>query len=376
MPADEFFQNIRYVTLKVTDGCNLKCSYCNVEADLPTTPRMSMEVFKRVADLLFRNSRSPRVGLEFHGGEPLLLTDEWYGEAVQYAAYLAKQTGKLVAHPLQTNGTRLTEERLDYLRGLGIDIGVSYDGPPHLNDHFRMGGRQVKSASLRLAKRKAERHEGFGLILVMSRANYAHMYEVMEHFRDIGITDYRVNFLQPQGWGMNQHVLTGEEMFEGMQAVFQHMADTDCAVMEADIEMMVNRFIAGRLAKPGLSCWEMECQAGRSYCAVDHKGDVHACGTDLSNHRLGHINREFDAAHVKSTLDRLHRKDAWFTRCFDCNAKQICNMSCPTSDHNDLVYREAECGYTRLLYQHFHENPEVVERVYDGIGRKRPFRSR
>src|SRR5438045_2247336 len=65
---ESFFRDIAYVTLKVTNGCNLKCSYCNVEADHPSTPKMSIETFKRVADLLVENSPYPQVGLEFHGG--------------------------------------------------------------------------------------------------------------------------------------------------------------------------------------------------------------------------------------------------------------------------------------------------------------------
>src|SRR5204863_10013140 len=101
----QFFRTIRYVTLKVTNGCNLKCSYCNVEADVPSTPRLSMERFKRIADLLITNSTVPLVMLEFHGGEPLLLSDEWYEEAIGYCAALGKRHGKTVQHPMQTNGT-------------------------------------------------------------------------------------------------------------------------------------------------------------------------------------------------------------------------------------------------------------------------------
>src|SRR5262245_22856116 len=89
MPLSEFFQRIGYVTLKLTNGCNLHCSYCNVEAVTPQTPKMSMDRFKQVARLLLENTREPYVGLEFHGGEPLLLPDEWFEEATAYAKALA-----------------------------------------------------------------------------------------------------------------------------------------------------------------------------------------------------------------------------------------------------------------------------------------------
>jgi len=365
---EEFFRTIRYVTLKVTNGCNLKCSYCNVEADLPSTPRLSIERYRRIAELLIENSSEQLLGLEFHGGEPLLMPDEWFKEAVGYAASLAKKHGKIIDHPMQTNGTRLTEERLDLLLKLGIRVGISCDGTPEINDRHRMGGKRVEKALQLLIKRGVN----FGLILVLSQSNCLDMREVMEYFRQLGIPGFRVNFMQPQGLGLDHSLLTGQEMFTGMRAVFDHMAETDCSVMEADMQMAVNRFISGRYPKPQLSCWEHQCQAGRVYVAINIDGDVYSCGTDMFHHRLGHIDEGFNREHVGQTLCALHHKDPWYLRCFNCDAKKICNQSCPTSDSNNINYRDAECEYTRLLYRYFAENAAVVRRVYDRIGRVRP----
>src|SRR5262245_4803772 len=146
-PLAEFFEGIGYVTLKLTPGCNLKCTYCNVEALTPKTPRMPMDRFKRIADLLLKNSESPHVGLEFHGGEPLLLPDEWYEEAVAYARSVALEHGKEVEFPMTTNGTMLTEERFLKLHGLGIRFCMSIDGPPKVNDLMRGGGAAVERAA-------------------------------------------------------------------------------------------------------------------------------------------------------------------------------------------------------------------------------------
>ena len=332
LPPEEFFKNIRYVTMKVTNGCNLKCSYCNVDADLPSTPKMSMETFKRIADLLIKNSTSNEVGLEFHGGEPLLMPEEWMEEAVGYAQSLSRQHGKTCVHPMQTNGTKLTPERLAHLQKLGIQIGISFDGPPHINDRHRMAGKRVEQTLKMLIEKKV----AFGLILVLSHSNCHEMAEVMEYYRSIRMPGFRVNFMQPQGLGMEHSILTGDEMFEGMKAVFDHMADTDCSVVEATTQMMVNRFAYGRKENPGLSCWELECQAGRIYCAVNLKGEVFSCGTDMFHHKLGHIDDGFDELGMKNTLCSLHKKDPWYARCFDCEARRVCPQSCPTSDSNAI----------------------------------------
>lgn len=367
---EEFFRNIRYVTIKVTNGCNLKCSYCNVDADVPSTPRISMETYKRIADLLIKNSVHEEVGLEFHGGEPLIMPDEFFQEAVAYAADLAKKYGKKkIMHPMQTNATKLTEEKLEMLQGLGIDVGISCDGPPDINDQFRMAGKRVEQALKMLVKRRS----AFGMILVLSKGNCNHMYRIMEYFRELGVQGFRFNFLQPQGLGMEHSLLSTEEMFAGVKGVFDHMADTECSVVEANTQMLVNRFAFGRNPSRPLSCWELECQAGRTYCAVNLEGDVFSCGTDISKHRLGHIDDGFNQENINNTLCGLHKKDAWYTRCFDCDAKRICSLSCPTSDFNDIRYRDSECGYTRAFFRYLTENPEKVYSVLRGIGEKRPM---
>jgi uncharacterized protein len=368
IPLAEFFQRIGYVTLKLTNGCNLHCSYCNVEAVTPRTPRMALERFKQVARLLLANSRQPAVGLEFHGGEPLLLPDEWFEEAVAYARALARLHNKAVQFPLVTNGTLLTEERLLRLHGLGVLFCLSADGPPAINDRLRGGGAAVERA-LRLFRKHRIR---CGVLTVLSRANYRHIGEVMDWFDDVGVDNFRVNFLQPQGRGADDsQLLTGEEMFEGMRQALDHMDRTRVRVEEAETLTMVRRFLFGRDPRPGLSCWEVECQAGRIYCAVDHNGTIHACGTDLSNHPLGHLDRDLDVNHYEATLQRLHDKGDWVIRCFDCPARKVCRHSCPTSDYNSDAYKEHECLFTRLMYRHLCEHPDKARRIEQALCERR-----
>ncbi len=279
MKFDEFFQRINNVTLKLTAGCNLHCTYCNAEAETPKTPRMSMERFKQTARLLVANSRSPFVGMEFHGGEPLLLPDEWFEEAVAYGRALGEQHHKRVNFAFVTNGTLLTEERLVRLNKLSVHFCMSADGPPEINDSVRGGGHAVERALL-LFRRLRIRHS---VLTVMSRGNFRRMTQVLDWFKDIGVSDVRVNFVEPQGRGNDEaQLLSGEEMFEGMRQVLDHLDRTGVSVREAEMLMAVDRFLYGRDAKPQLSCWEVQCQAGRSYVAVDHEGVVHPCGSDAA----------------------------------------------------------------------------------------------
>src|SRR5262249_26318737 len=156
---------------KLTSGCNLHCTYCNVEAVTPKTPRMSLERFRQVARLLLANSRQSAVGLEFHGGEPLLLPHEGVEGAVAAARAPPPPYPEEGGFPRVTNATLRTEERLLRLHRLSITFCMSADGPPALNDAIRGGGAAVERA-LRLF-RKHRIHTG--VLTVLSRANCRQM---------------------------------------------------------------------------------------------------------------------------------------------------------------------------------------------------------
>jgi len=108
------------------------------------------------------------------------------------------------------------------------------------------------------------------------------------------------------------------------------------------------------------------------YCAMNYFGQLYACGTDMQHHQLGHIDAPLDRAHVDAVLKRLHHKDEWYVRCFDCKARRICSLSCPTSDFNDLEYRERECAYTKLVYRYYAANQDKVMQLHTRLQQLRP----
>jgi uncharacterized protein len=361
MRLEEFFRRITSVSMKLTQGCNLKCTYCNTETVTPRTPMMSIDLYKRVASLVLENSTGRYIGLEFHGGEPLLLGDEWFREATGHCWALAKQHNKVLDLPVVTNGTLLTAERLKFFQSLGVSFSMSCDGPPEINDVLRGSGHAVQRA-IELFR---DHGVDVGVMTVLSHANYKRMKEIMDWFRGLGLGSFAINFLQPQGRGIDSPLLTDDQMLEGMVQVLDHMVESDVSVYEADMARYVERFVEGRDPCPTPSCWDFQCQAGKTYVAVDLKGNIHPCGSDAYHHVFGNIHDgSVDEDRYKAVMATLHHKGDWAIRCFDCNAKQICNHSCPTSDYNDMRYKEYECRFTKRLWNHLCEHPEKADHVY------------
>lgn len=353
----EIFRPLKMITLKLTPGCNLSCTYCNVDAASPSTPRMSIETYRRIVDLLVDNSVHDTLTLEFHGGEPLLLGQDWFREAVGYARQRAAETGRTIHHPVATNGTMLTEARLAMIEELGLLVRVSIDGPPDINDRRRGGGKAVAAGIERLLDRGMDTTAR----VVISPDNAHEMDRVVEFLAELGVREFAINFLQPQGRGVDDDQLSADDMTHAMTTICEHMVTH--GVFENAGLRYVLRHVAGRDRPAKLSCWENQCQAGRTFVGIDHLGDIHACPTDVEHHVIGNIWSAPDLRHRQRVLDRLHIKDAWFARCRGCEAAEICDQSCPTSDFNSDLFREVSCAFTKQFHGWLVDNPDRVSAI-------------
>src|SRR5206468_652478 len=95
------------------------------------------------------------------------------------------------AFALETNGTLITTEWLELFLELGINFGISLDGPPVINDANRVdhrgGGSYVKvrrAIDAVLADRRFEPLFGGVLTVINLAADPIGLYH---HFREIGL---------------------------------------------------------------------------------------------------------------------------------------------------------------------------------------------
>ena len=63
----------RYITLTITEGCNLNCSYCY--ENHKSKKMMSFETARAIIDREFNNCKYNEISLDFFGGEPFLYFD-------------------------------------------------------------------------------------------------------------------------------------------------------------------------------------------------------------------------------------------------------------------------------------------------------------
>ena len=163
---------LKELVLWVTTDCNLRCRYCYASGG-DNAEYMDWPVAKQALDIMLRYSDGFKI--QFAGGEPLLNID-LMEQVMGYAK------GRGVRYHLQTNATLITDNVARNLKRLGVDVGVSLDGLPAVNDPLRSfaDGGGSTAATIAGMKNLGAEGIGVGLTCVISAENVARLTELVE----------------------------------------------------------------------------------------------------------------------------------------------------------------------------------------------------
>lgn len=124
------------LTLCLTHDCTLRCRYCY--AGRKYAHAMSQDTAQRGMELGLDEAARIGCGLDvsFFGGEPLL---EWNLLQLchEYLSRRAEEVNIPVRYGITTNGTLLTQDKLEWMAARDFLIGLSLDGSPAMHDTNR-----------------------------------------------------------------------------------------------------------------------------------------------------------------------------------------------------------------------------------------------
>jgi uncharacterized protein len=132
--------------MKATRLCNLRCTYCNAWRE-GADQNMTFEVLARITHGTLRDRRRratagnlggvTTTAFIWHGGEPLLRDVSFYLRAL-WLQHHWRRDGHEVSNRIQSNGSRITAEYVDFCKRFGIGVAISLDGPPEIHDQRRL----------------------------------------------------------------------------------------------------------------------------------------------------------------------------------------------------------------------------------------------
>lgn len=183
----------KLIVVQPTPFCNIDCSYCYLP-DRSSSVRMSPELAEQMFARLFAlPTVRDRVTVVWHAGEPLAMPIRAFEQLVQ-AAIRATPPGLFVKFSLQTNGTLISKEWCELFEKYNFFVGVSIDGPQHLNDRYRLArnGASTYAASIRGLNLLRQSRLPFHVITVLTTYSLDCAEELFEFYKAHGV--YQVGF--------------------------------------------------------------------------------------------------------------------------------------------------------------------------------------
>ncbi len=384
------------MTKPVGPICNLDCKYCFYLEKEKLYPehekwRMPDNVLESYIRQYIESQNIPEISFAWQGGEPTLLGVEFFRKVV--ALQKLHANGKKIRNALQTNGTLLDDEWCGFLHDHDFLIGLSIDGPPELNDAYRVDKQQRPTfdAVVRglecLKKHKVE----FNTLTVVNRLNSHQPLEVYRFLREIGSGFMQFiplvervapegHFVQvkvrgydlaeppePEGSGLGVQDFAGDALHSSAVTDWsveaRQYGEFLCAIFDEWVLRDVGRVFVQHF-DVALGLW---MGLGSSLCvfaekcgaamAMEHNGDVYSCDHYVyPKYKLGNLLNQSLGELVGSAQQRKFgsdKADSLPEYCKQCEVKFACNGECPKHRFTRTPDGEEGLNYLCPSYKRF-----------------------
>lgn len=160
-----------------SEKCNLDCDYCfyhdiSNKRTVKDYGFMSDLVAKKIIESAFEKKNIKKINFSFQGGEPTLIGVEFYQmfcKTVDKYKILFRDVE--VEYFLQTNGTLITEQFLDFFLKYDFLIGLSIDSNKQAHDRYRrfLGGQVSFDRCIKTMDNFKEKQIRYNILTVVTK---------------------------------------------------------------------------------------------------------------------------------------------------------------------------------------------------------------
>lgn len=305
----------------LTRNCNLKCNYCYEGKQIES--RMSFETAKKTIDYI-----KPK-NITLFGGEPLLETDLLL-QILEYATPKSIQCGII------TNGTLITNQMLEKLKGYNMGWCISLDGHELSNNMHRSKFHSVMSGVDLLKKYD----KVISVRATITPSNLKYLSENYQFFLNNDILSVQFQWVSGMEFSKEDY-----KLFETETKKVKKIYDEN---KSRGLKLIFGHF--NRATK--------FCGYGSEIMAVDTNGDIYPChrAIFIPQTLMGNV---YDG--LKPTLYQKYRHiDRSDLKCMDCLIHSKCSGTCYVdnfqSTGNFFFPNPTSCVFQRIIYGVFNGN--------------------
>ncbi len=320
--------------LKSLDACNLCCAYCSL-GHIQHPKMMTEETMQEALHffaLYVRSKGENKAYIIFHGGEPMLIP------AAQYAQCIRKITEDFpeidFRFSMQTNGTLMTAEYLDFIQAYDIHIGISLDGNPNIHDGQRRDskGQKTYSAIMQNIQHLQENNIPVSALMVLTKPALTIGLDFLLELDRLHIP-LKINPLLPIGNAVEHSELTLSSGDYGryLAKVFSYIIKNRLKIHISPLEDMIYAIFHKTHPR---GCQYDPCCCEKFLC-INANGDLYPCGrfADISDYKIGNLEIGI-TPDGRSILDKLNARRTYgaLETCKKCKYFMFCNSGC-NADH-------------------------------------------
>jgi uncharacterized protein len=360
------FKDLSSVTFQLITTCNLSCDYCFQDAcNVSSWPQGETKIMDphETAETVIKLLKlgNGHMGMVFSGGEPLLVSIDWYEAYFHVVDRYLKESGKTLEYSIQTNISILNPAIIDLFKKHNVHFSVHYDGAlddPKLSSKKR-GDNIVTLFENRIP---------ITALVVGTIESLKALPATIEFFNKNGVRFYRVNYVSSQGRGHRVSqippALRAEAEFEAAFLASQFDFHTRDNVVMNKFLFYYNNVICESdysfMPRP------QKCKAGlwSAYVAAD--GLVYPCSffTNITGAIAKAKDLPSPMAEASKTIELCEARNPYYDEnCKKCEALPICGEYCALQPVTDRNFMESFCNAQVTLRRLMDKNKEITELI-------------
>lgn len=358
------------ITFQVTDGCNLRCTYC-YQINKGTRV-MTFETAKKFFDLIVENSykddtyvslkTTPGIVVEFIGGEPLLEI-ELIDKITDYVKW------KLISenHPwsntvlfsMISNGVEYFSPKVqEYLTKNNncVSFGISLDGCRDLHDMCRVfpdGNGSYDLAEAGCKHYMKNFNPGMLTKMTIAPENITWTLEAFKNLCKLGYDTIHANCIYEKGWTVNHAIV----LYDQLKAIADYMLENDI-----DDKVAFTMFEEDSCKPTSETDDQNYCGSTGCMLACDPDGIICPCirfmksslGEEIGDFALGTIQdgigRTEEHKNNINILDSITRRSQSTDECWDCPVGRGCGW-CTAYNFQETGSPDKRCTYICWMHR-------------------------